>query len=160
MAEIAILRRVREARERERLERSAARWGTRDKTALLLGRVLFGGYFLYNGINHLTNRETMAGYAASKGVPYPQAAVVGTGAMLLLGGLSLLTGAKPKLGSSLLGAFLIGVTPKMHAFWDIQDPQQRMGEHTNFAKNIGLLGATLIAAAVREPWPARVSLAR
>jgi putative oxidoreductase len=160
MAEIAILRRVREAQDRERLERAAARWDSREKGALLFGRVLFGGYFLYNGINHLMNRETMVAYAASKRVPYPEAAVVGTGAMLLLGGLSLLTGIRPKFGSSILGAFLVGVTPKMHAFWDIQDPQQRMGEHTNFAKNIGLLGGTLIAAAVREPWPARVSLAR
>jgi putative oxidoreductase len=39
------------------------------KAPFLIGRLLFGGYFLYNGINHLRNREQMAPYAESKGVP-------------------------------------------------------------------------------------------
>ena len=31
---------------------------------LLVGRLLFGGLFLYNGINHFQNRAAMTGYAA------------------------------------------------------------------------------------------------
>jgi hypothetical protein len=42
----------------------------------------------------------------------------------------------------------------MHDFWNVQDPQQRMNEQINFAKNLALLGGALIAAAVPEPWPA------
>jgi uncharacterized membrane protein YphA (DoxX/SURF4 family) len=98
----------------------------------------------------------MAGYAQSKGVPSPDAAVIGTGAMLVLGGLSLLMGVKPKLGASLVGAFLVGVTPTMHKFWTIEDPQARMGEQVNFLKNIALLGSALMVAAIPEPWPATV----
>jgi putative oxidoreductase len=153
MAEIAILRRVRESQERERRMR-VTRFHACEKTALLFGRAIFGGFFLYNGINHFVNREMMQGYSASKGVPYPEAAVAGAGTMLVLGGLSLLAGLRPKLGTSLIGAFLLGVTPKMHDFWNVQDPQQRMTEQINFAKNLGLLGGALIAAAVPEPWPA------
>jgi putative oxidoreductase len=157
MAEIAILRRIREDREREQRARGMARWGACERTALLFGRAIFGGFFLYNGINHFLNREMMTGYSASKGVPYPEAAVTGSGAMLVLGGLSVLMGVRPKLGTSLISAFLLGVTPKMHDFWNVQDPQQRMGEQINFSKNVALLGGALIAASVPEPWPASVS---
>lgn len=160
MAEIAILRRVREDREREGRARAAARFGACERTALLFGRAIFGGFFLYNGINHFLNRETMRGYSASKGVRYPDAAVAGSGAMLVLGGLSLLAGVRPKVGTSLIGAFLLGVTPKMHDFWNLQDPQQRLVEQINFSKNLALLGGALIAAAVPEPWPASAHLAR
>ena len=158
MAEIAILRRVRESQERERLARASARFQSCERTALLFGRAIFGGFFLYNGINHFLNRDMMRGYSASKGVPYPEAAVAGSGAMLVLGGLSLLAGVRPKVGTSLIGAFLLGVTPKMHDFWNIQDPQQRLVEQINFSKNLALLGGALIAAAVPEPWPASARL--
>jgi putative oxidoreductase len=160
MAEIAILRRVREAQERERFGRASPRWRTGEKTSLMLGRALFGGYFLYSGINHFRNKAMMSGYSASKGVPYPDQAVLGTGAMLVTGGLSLLTGVKPKLGASLIGAFLAGVTPQMHDFWRVEDAQQRMGEQINFLKNVALLGGALIAAAIPEPWPVRVPAER
>ena len=156
MAEIAILRRIREDREREEMARGAARFGACERTALLFGRAIFGGFFLYNGINHFLNREMMTGYSASKGVPYPEAAVVSSGTMLVLGGLSVLAGVRPKLGTALIGAFLLGVTPKMHDFWNVQDPEKRVGEQINFFKNVGLLGGTLIASAVPEPWPASV----
>jgi len=32
------------------------------KAPFLLGRFLFGGFFLYNGINHLRNPKAMAPY--------------------------------------------------------------------------------------------------
>jgi putative oxidoreductase len=156
MAEIAILRRVREAQERERFGRSNARWNACEKTSLMFGRALLGGYFLYNGINHFRNRAMMSAYGASKGVPYADLAVAGSGAMILLGGLSILTGLRPKFGASLIGAFLLGFTPKMHAFWNVEDAQQRVGEQVNFLKNVGLLGGALVAAAMPEPWPASV----
>jgi uncharacterized membrane protein YphA (DoxX/SURF4 family) len=126
----------------------------------MAGRALFGGYFLYNAVNHFQNKEMLAGYGASKGVPNPEIAVAGTGAMMLAGGLSILAGVRPKLGASLIGAFLIGVTPKMHDFWNVQDGQQRMGEQINFLKNLALLGGALITMAVREPWPASASTGR
>jgi uncharacterized membrane protein YphA (DoxX/SURF4 family) len=157
MAEIAILRRVRESQERERRAQARARWKTGETAALVIGRALLGGFFLYNGINHFRNRTMLQGYSAAKGVPYPEVAVAGSGAMLVLGGLSVLAGIRPKLGASLIGAFLMGVTPKMHDFWNVEDAQQRAGEQVNFTKNLGLLGAALMAGAVPEPWPASVS---
>ena len=119
----------------------------------VLGRAIFGGYFLYNGINHFVQRRTLAGYAQSKGVPAANVAVEASGAMMILGGLSLLTGYRPKIGSALITAFLAGVSPQMHAFWKEENPQQRQGEMVNFMKNVALAGAAMLAAGSRQPWP-------
>jgi putative oxidoreductase len=127
-----------------------------DTVWLGLGRALFGGYFLYNAINHFMNRGMMTEYARSKGVRSPDVAVLGSGAMIGLGGLSLLTGLYPKAGASLIVAFLLGVTPQMHAFWDVEDEQQRTTELVNFMKNIALIGGASLAAAIPEPWPGSV----
>jgi putative oxidoreductase len=124
-----------------------------ERTSLALGRALFGGYFLYNGINHFLNRAMLAEYARSKQVPAADVAVLASGTLILLGGLSLLTGIRPKLGASLITTFLAGVTPQIHAFWKIDDEQQRMQELVNFTKNLALIGGAAFAAANSEPWP-------
>lgn len=121
---------------------------------LMIGRLLFGGYFAYEGLNHFLNHTLLAGAAAAHGVPQPELAVLGTGLLLIAGGLSVLTGYAPKVGAACLAVFLIGVTPIMHAFWNDTDSLQRMGDMVNFTKNIALLGAVCFMAALAEPWPA------
>ena len=112
----------------------------------LIGRAIFGGYFLYNGINHFVHKDQMSGYASAKGVPKADVAVQASGAMMILGGLSLLTGYKPRLGSAAIATFLAGVTPSMHRFWSEQNPQQRQNEMINFMQNVALIGAAFTAA--------------
>jgi uncharacterized membrane protein YphA (DoxX/SURF4 family) len=116
----------------------------------MVGRMLFGGYFLYNGVNHFLQQEAMAGYAGSKNVPSPQLAVQGTGALLVLAGLSLLFDLKPRIGAGLTAAFLLGVTPMMHRFWEAEDPAARQADQVNFTKNLGLLGAALMLTQVHN----------
>jgi putative oxidoreductase len=123
---------------------------------LLLGRLLFGGFFLYSGINHLTNVGQVAGYAASHGVPSPELAVIVSGLMLVFGGLSVLLGLAPRIGLALIIAFLVPVTFAMHPFWDVTNAQQRMMEMVNFTKNLALTGAALGLMAVPVPWPVSV----
>ena len=132
---------------------SFRRSGAGQTAMLLAGRLIVGGYFLYNGINHFRNREMLAGYAKSKEVPAPDVAVIGTGALATLGGLSVLTGYKPKLGASMLSTFLLGISPQMHDFWNIEDPAQQAPELINFSKNMALVGAACFIAAMPEPWP-------
>lgn len=120
--------------------------------ALLAGRLIFGGYFVLGAYNHFRNRHALAGYAAAKGAPMPMASVLGTGALLGLGGLSVITGVLPLLGLALLALFLLGVTPLMHAFWKVQDPTMRMEETLNFSRNAALFGAVFALIAVPLPW--------
>jgi uncharacterized membrane protein YphA (DoxX/SURF4 family) len=130
------------------------------KLPFLIGRVLFGGYFLYSGINHFMHRSQLAQYAASKGVPAPDVAVGVTGALLVAGGASILSGVKPKAGTAAIAGFLAGVSPIMHNFWAAEDPGQAMNDMINFTKNLGLLGGSLALMSVTEPWPASVPVAQ
>ncbi len=119
----------------------------------LIGRILFGGYFFYNGINHLTHVKGMGGYASSKGVPLPSLAVAVTGILLLLGGFSIILGIYPVIGMICLVIFLVPVTFTMHSFWADTDPQAKMGNQINFGKNLALLGADLMFLLISRPWP-------
>jgi uncharacterized membrane protein YphA (DoxX/SURF4 family) len=130
------------------------------KAAFLIGRMLFGGFFLYNGINHFKNRKMLAQYADAKKVPNAGIAVPASGALLLFGGASLLLGIKPRYGAVAILAFLASVSPVMHDFWRAEDPNQRMNDKINFFKNLALLGAALSLMSVREPWPVSVPVAR
>jgi putative oxidoreductase len=128
------------------------------KAPFVIGRALLGGFFLYNGINHFRQADALAGYAKSKNIPAAKAGVLASGGMLTIGGASLLLGLKPKLGAAAIIGFLLGVSPLMHDFWNMEDPQQRQNDMINFTKNMALAGAALALAGVEEPWP--VSLSR
>ena len=127
------------------------------KAPFLIGRMLFGGFFLYSGINHLMQRKNMAAYTASKGVPKPEIAVTATAVPLILGGTSMLLGLKPKLGAIAILGFLAGVSPVMHDFWRNEDPNERMNNMALFMKNLALAGGALALLGVEEPWEASVT---
>jgi uncharacterized membrane protein YphA (DoxX/SURF4 family) len=112
--------------------------------ALLIGRIIFGGYFIYSGFGHFRNTKMLTGYAKSKSVPMPEAAVLVGGAMMLLGGLGVLFGVYMQWALALIAIFLLVVSFAMHAFWNDKDPTAKMGNQINFSKNIALLGAALM----------------
>ena len=126
------------------------------RAPFLLGRMIFGGYFIFSGINHFKQTREMADYAAAKHVPNADLAVRLTGATLIAGGASILLGIKPKLGAAAIVGFLAGVSPVMHDFWKQQEPEQRMNEMINFTKNMALVGGAMALMGVEEPWPASV----
>ncbi|MGA8617234.1 MAG: DoxX family protein [Candidatus Sulfotelmatobacter sp.] len=130
------------------------------KAPFLIGRIVFGGFFLYNGINHLRQARSMAPYAEAKGVPSPELAVKLSAIPLIAGGASLLLGVKPKLGALAILGFLVGVSPVMHDFWRKEDPNQRTNEMINFMKNMALAGGALALMGVEEPWEASVPTSR
>ena len=129
---------------------------TSSKWVFVVGRVLFGGFFLFNGFNHFAHTGMMVQYAAAKGVPMPQVAVTVAAVLLVIGGLSLLFGYLPRVGIAALVLFLVPVTLYMHAFWKDADPQARTMDVVNFAKNVALLGGILSLIAIPEPWPVSV----
>lgn len=108
-----------------------------------LGRAVLGGFFLYNGINHLTHTEALSGYAAAKQVPNPELSVQASGALLAAAGASLILGVKPTLGALGVLGFLAITSPQMHDFWNVQDQQQKQAEMIHFSKNVALMGAAL-----------------
>ena len=130
------------------------------KAPFLIGRIVFGGFFLYNGINHLLKAREMAPSAEAKGVPAGELAVKLTAVPLIVGGASLLLGAKPKLGAMAILGFLAGVSPVMHDFWKIEEGEKRFIEMDQFMKNLALAGGALALMGVDEPWEASVPVKR
>jgi uncharacterized membrane protein YphA (DoxX/SURF4 family) len=123
------------------------------KALFLAGRVIFGGFFLYNRINHVKSRQMMTQYAGSKNIPEPELAVLASGALLASGGTSIVLGLKPKWGALALIGFLASASGLFHDFWNEQDPHQKQNQLIHFSKNVALLGALLALAGVEEPWP-------
>lgn len=119
----------------------------------LIGRILFGMLFVFNGLNHFMQLESMTQYAASQGVPMPQIAVIVTGLMILLGGLAIIFGYQQKLGLWLLIVFLIPTSLIMHQFWALEG-QQAQAEMAHFFKNMSLAGAALALLLFADrDWP-------
>jgi uncharacterized membrane protein YphA (DoxX/SURF4 family) len=118
----------------------------------LAGRILVGGYYLFSAFHHFNDTSSLARYAAMAGVPMPQVAVILAGLLLLVGGLSLLLGLYPDVGIAALVLFFVPVTVMMHAFWADRDPVMRQMDLVNFGKNVGLLGSSLMLAAIPRPW--------
>lgn len=118
----------------------------------LIGRIIYGGYFIYNGINHFKNNSGLSQYAASRGVPMPKYAVYFSGALILFGGTAIILGVFVKLAVLCVAFFLVPVSLVMHNFWKISDPNQKMIEMVNFTKNMALLGGALMSLAILEPW--------
>ena len=110
---------------------------------ILVGRLLFGGFLAFQGLNHFMNTDEMAGYAGSKGVPAARFGVIASGIMLLLGGLGIILGVYPIIAAGTLAVFLALVTPVMHDFWAAPEEEQQ-NEMVNFIKNVELLGASLV----------------
>jgi len=120
--------------------------------AFLVGKILFGGYFILNGINHFKNKGYLASYAKSKHVPSPELAVSLSGAILFVSGVCLIFGWFVLISLMALSGFLIIVSFTMHNFWKEENAQTKAIEQIHFMKNMALVGACLLLLSI-ESWP-------
>jgi putative oxidoreductase len=123
---------------------------------LLLGRLLFGGLFIWAAARHVMEASALTAAVAAHSVPYPEAAVFISTLLLALGGSSIVLGLAPRVGLGAISLFLLAVTPIMHAFWMSDDPATRSMELSMFMKNVALLGAAIGMLAIPVPWPLSV----
>ena len=119
----------------------------------LIGRLLYGGFFVVAGINHFRNLGMMAGFVASKGVPAGKLAIILSGLLIIVGGLCVVVGCNPEIGVICIVLFLVPVTFMMHAYWNETDQMQQINQRVNFQKNLALMGAALMLLAIPRPWP-------
>ncbi len=109
----------------------------------VIARVLFGGFFVLNGYNHIMNGKHLIGYASSKKVPNPKVAVLVSGLFILLGGLGIIFWTEVNLAVLLIVLFLVPVSFVMHNFWAEKDASAKAGDYIAFTKNIALIGGAL-----------------
>lgn len=122
----------------------------------MIGRIVFGLYWLKNAYNHLFKSSTLVGYTqATAGLKSPgtaRFAVVATGVLMAIGGLAFIFGVWVRLGILCLVVFLLGASFVMHAYWKEKDQMAKMNQNINFWKNIALAAALLVMLAI-YPWP-------
>ncbi len=119
----------------------------------LIGRIILGVFYLYNGVNHFSQLNMLSGYAGSKGVPAPKLAVTVSGVLLFVGGLSIITGFQPFIGVVAIVLFLLPVTFMTSNFWAVKDQMARMNEMITFTKNMALMASALMFLVIPTPWP-------
>jgi putative oxidoreductase len=112
----------------------------------LVGRTMFALIFISSGIGHFAQMNATVGYAASRGAPMPKVAVPLTGAMSLVGGLTIVLGWHRFIGAGLLFIFMLWTSYFIHHFWTETDPMARMNERIHFLKDISMGGAALFMA--------------
>lgn len=125
---------------------------------LLVGRILFGGYFVMGGAMHFMKMKDMVAMTRQQGVPMPGLAVMGTGIVIMLAGLGVVFGVYQPLSLLVLAAFVLIITPVMHSFWKDTDPMMKMVNMQMFMKNMALLGAALALFVFSASWPLTLGL--
>lgn len=110
--------------------------------AVPFGRFLYSLIFIMSGLTHFSSGTI--GYAESQGIPMPGVLVPVTGAMIMVGGLSVLFGYKARFGALLIALFLVPTTLIMHAFWNVSDPMMAQNQMIHFMKNIAMLGGSVL----------------
>ena len=112
----------------------------------LIGRILFALLFVSSGFMAHLGEGGKQGreYARSLGAPSPNLLVPLSGVTIIVGGLMIALGIWADLGALLVIGFLLGITPIMHAFWKVDDPQMQQIQSAMFFKNVALLGAAVI----------------
>jgi putative oxidoreductase len=110
----------------------------------LIGRILLAIPFLLSVQIHLIKREQGVQYARMYNVPLAEVGVPLTGVMAVLGAISVVLGLWGDLGALLIAAFLLLITPFMHAFWREEEEMQKINQMVNFQKNVAMLGGALV----------------
>lgn len=109
----------------------------------LIGRILLAIPFLLAVQIHLIKWRDGVQYAKMNNVPLAELGVPLTGVMAVAGGVSIVLGIWGDLGSLLIAAFLLLITPFMHAFWKLEG-MERVLQVVNFQKNAAMLGGVLV----------------
>lgn len=120
----------------------AAGGDTTQNAATLIGRVLLAWLFIPAGWAKIAGFSGVAGYIASKGIPFPEVcAAIAIVAELGLG-LLLLVGFQARWAALGLAIFVAVITPLFHNFWAMPEAQQMMQKQA-FWKNIAVVGGLL-----------------
>ncbi|MCL2535897.1 MAG: DoxX family protein, partial [Nocardiaceae bacterium] len=133
-----------------------------------IARPLLSTVFIVGGIDSLRSPAPKAQAAApflEKGVASlpggvtdklpsdPVSVVRINGAVQIGAGVLLAVGKAPRASALVLAGTLVPTTLAGHDFWNIDDPQQRAMQRTQFFKNMSLLGGLLITAVDTEGKP-------
>jgi uncharacterized membrane protein YphA (DoxX/SURF4 family) len=111
-----------------------------------LARALLGGAFISSGLDALKDIDRRASRAEAYGVPEPvvttrvvAAAQLGAGALLILN-------RAPRLTALVAALAVVPEAATAHDFWTEKDPEAKHAQRSMFARDLGLLGGSIVTA--------------
>ena len=112
-----------------------------------VGRALLSVQFIYGGYG--AAKEPGGRVHAAEGIGLPQAELLVrlNGSAMVLGGIALALGIKPRWAASVLAACLLPTTYVGHQFWKLEPGPDRMQQTIQFAKNATMLGGLVLVVA-------------
>ncbi|AMO97708.1 SURF4 family protein [Collimonas fungivorans] len=116
-------------------------------TLYRIGRVLLASLFVISGLLKITAFSGVVGYMSSLGIPFATFAVLITILVEVGGGLAIMTGWNARPAAIIVALFTVGATLSAHRFWQA-DPASMQNQLNHFLKNISIIGALLMLAAV------------
>lgn len=114
------------------------------------GRAVYGAVLGFMAFDNARNMDGRIEYAESKGAPMADVTVPLMTALLLVEGVATALGRVPKLAAGFVASFFVSVTPVMHDFWNVDDPQEKQQQQIHFLKNVALLGTAIALVGEEE----------
>lgn len=113
--------------------------------ALVVGRLLLGGIFVFGGIEHYFVAKPVLAIMGKRGVPMPLAVLIVGSVFQAVLGLMLMLGVYVAWASLGLVVFTITATLMFLNFWDMDGSDREAAKNTAIV-NVGLIGGLLVAA--------------
>lgn len=114
-----------------------------------IGRILFSLMFIASGLSKIGDWDKTISYMKSHTMVFTSFFLIMAILLKKLGGLSIITSYKTKIGTIILLSFLIPVTFIFHSFWNLPIATEseliiQQAEMVSFLKNITFIGALLL----------------
>lgn len=116
------------------------------EVALILGRVLLGGVFVFGGIEHFLSLQHLAQMMSKRGVPLPMTVLVAGSIFQIVFGVALMVGVLVPWACLGLVVFTIAATIMFLNFWDMQG-FERVAARNTAVVNVAVVGGLVVAAA-------------
>lgn len=113
------------------------------------GRILFSFIFIASGLSKIGDWDKTISYMESHNMIFTSFFLIMAILLQVIGGLSIMTSYKSKIGTILLLIFMLPATYIFHSFWtlpietELQIATQQL-EMVSFLKNITIIGALIL----------------
>lgn len=111
----------------------------------LLARTLLAVIFVVSGVRKALAFGPVSGMMAAKGFPLPEAVLVATIVLEIVGGLMLIANWNARYAAWALAAFTLAAGSIFHGFWHAAPPAFN-NELNHFLKNLAIVGGLLLVA--------------
>lgn len=114
-----------------------------------IGRILFSLIFIASGLSKIGDWDKTISYMESHNMTFTPFFLIMAILLTVIGGLSIITSYKTKIGTILILIFIIPATFIFHNFWTLPTETEleiitKQVEMVSFLKNITIIGALLL----------------